>query len=125
MYSFFDQGAYELSVNSTLVVVAKITSLAHAERVGESILVLAFGGLDVAAEPTVAIRAQVFCVVPPVRMLAFSDLHVHLFLGRGRRCGSYRKNWRFLAQYLVLCDGSCFRRGRVFYVAFWFLLGGG
>ena len=107
------------------MVVAEITSLAHVERVGESLLVLAFGGLDVAAEPTVAIRAQVLRVVPPVRMLAFSDLHVHLFLGRGRRCGSYRKNWRFLARYLVLCDGSCFHRGQVFYVVFRFLLGGG
>ena len=66
------------------MIVAKIACLAHAERVGESLLVLAFGGLDVAAEPTVAIRAQVLRVVPPVRMLAFGDLHRYLFLGRGR-----------------------------------------
>jgi hypothetical protein len=107
------------------VVVAEITSLAHVERVGESLLVLAFGGLDVAAEPTVAIRAQVLRVVPPVRMLAFSDSHRLLFFGRGRWYGSYRKNWRFRARYLVLFDGSVFNRGSFFNGLFSFLFGGG
>ena len=87
------------------MIVAKIACLAHAERVGESLLVLAFGGLDVAAEPTVAISAKVLRVVLSVRMLTFSDSHWLLFLGRG---------WRFRARSLVLCGGSgirCFGSG--------------
>ena len=92
MYSFFSQGAYDLPVNSALVIVAEIARLAHAERVSHSVLVPALGSLDVAAEPTVAISTEVLRVVPPVRMLTFCDWHRQLFLGGG---------WRYRALSLV------------------------
>ncbi len=89
---------------------------------GQPVLVLAFGGLDLAAEPTVAIRAQVLRVVPPVRMLTFSDSHRHLLIKRGWRNGLRRQI--FFQGRLVLCDGSGVHTGRFFYGVFRLLFGG-
>ena len=68
-----------------------ITWLAHSERVDESVLVLAFGGLDVAAEPTVAIIAKVLSVALSVWMITLTYFPRPLFLGRG---------WRLLILFL-------------------------
>ena len=97
MHSFSGLNELDIAICSPLMIVAEIAHLTHAERVDESVSVLAFSGPNISPKSTVAGTAKVLSVVPSLGVLALSDTHRPSSLGREKwvRCFN-----------LVNCDGS-------------------